>query len=166
MLTIIEYQNLEESVQESFSRQIGAILGTEYEFHRSSLDIKKEVMIERFYRKLAADGVRHQKNLYSILSETFKLMERKLYRIIMFPAFIVTWISGLSMTHYVGIDTWLLLKIFFVILISVYHFFCLKCLNDFKNDKNKFSTKFFRITNEVPAVILIFILILVVFQPF
>ena len=99
-------------------------------------------------------------------SETFKLMERKLYRIIMFPAFIVTWISGLSMTHYVGIDTWLLLKIFFVVLLSAYHFFCLKCLNDFKNDKNKYSTKFFRITNEAPAVILIFILILVVFQPF
>ena len=99
-------------------------------------------------------------------SETFKLMERKLYRIIMFPAFIVTWISGLSMIHYVGIDTWLLLKIFFVVMLSAYHFFCLKCLNDFKNDKNKFSTKFFRITNEAPAVILIFIIILVVFQPF
>ena len=99
-------------------------------------------------------------------SETFKLMERKLYKIIMFPSFIVTWISGFSMTHYVGIDTWLFLKLFFVILLSAYHFFCLKCLNDFKNDKNKFSTKFFRITNEVPAVILIFILILVVFQPF
>ncbi len=66
----------------------------------------------------------------------------------------------------VGIDTWLLLKILFVILLSGYHFFCLKCLNDFKNDKNKYSTKFFRITNEAPAVILIFILILVVFQPF
>ena len=38
-------------------------------------------------------------------SETFKLMERKLYRIIMFPAFFVTWISGISMIHYVGIDT-------------------------------------------------------------
>ena len=99
-------------------------------------------------------------------SETFKLMERKLYKIIMFPSFIVTWISGFSMTHYVGIDTWLFLKLFFVILLSAYHFFCLKCLNDFKNDKNKFSTKFFRITNEVPAVILIFIIILVVFQPF
>ena len=99
-------------------------------------------------------------------SETFKLMERKLYRIIMFPSFIVTWISGLSMTHYVGLDTWLLLKILFVILLSVYHFFCLKCINDFKNDKNKFSVKFFKITNEVPAVILIFIIILVVFQPF
>ena len=99
-------------------------------------------------------------------SETFKLMERKLYRIIMFPSFIVTWISGLSMTHYVGLDTWLLLKILFVILLSVYHFFCLKCINDFKNDKNKFSDKFFKITNEVPAVILIFIIILVVFQPF
>ena len=99
-------------------------------------------------------------------SETFKLMERKLYRIIMFPSFIVTWISGLSMTHYVGLDTWLLLKILFVILLSVYHFFCLKCINDFKNDKNKFSVKFFKITNELPSVILIFIIILVVFQPF
>ena len=99
-------------------------------------------------------------------SETFKLMERKLYRIIMFPAFIVTWISGLSMTHYVGIDTWLIIKIGFVILLSIYHFFCLKCINDFKNDNNKYSTKFFRITNEVPSVILIFIIILVIFQPF
>ena len=99
-------------------------------------------------------------------SETFKLMEGKLYKIIMFPSFIVTWISGISLIHYVGIDTWLLLKIFFVVLLSGYHFFCLKCLNDFKNDKNKYSTKFFRITNEAPAVILIFILILVVFQPF
>ena len=99
-------------------------------------------------------------------SETFKLMERKLYRIIMFPAFIVTWISGLSMIHYVGIDTWLIIKIGFVILLSIYHFFCLKCINDFKNDNNKYSTKFFRITNEVPSVILIFIIILVVFQPF
>ena len=99
-------------------------------------------------------------------SETFKLMEKKLYRIIMFPAFIVTWISGLSMIHYVGIDNWLLLKIIFVFLLSGYHFFCLKCINDFKNDNNKFSTKFFRITNEVPSVILILILILVVFQPF
>ena len=99
-------------------------------------------------------------------SEIFKLMERKLYRIIMFPAFIVTWISGLSMIHYVGIDTWLIIKIGFVILLSIYHFFCLKCINDFKNDNNKYSTKFFRITNEVPSVILIFIIILVVFQPF
>ena len=99
-------------------------------------------------------------------SETLKLMEGKLYRIIMFPSFIVTWISGISLIHYVGIDTWLLLKILFVVLLSGYHFFCLKCLNDFKNDKNKYSTKFFRITNEAPAVILIFILILVVFQPF
>ena len=99
-------------------------------------------------------------------SETFKLMERKLYKIIMFPSFIVTWISGLSMTHYIGIDTWLFFKIFFVILLSAYHFFCLKCINDFKNDKNKFSVKFFKITNEFPSVILIFIIILVVFQPF
>ena len=82
-------------------------------------------------------------------SETFKLMEGKLYRIIMFPSFIVTWISGISLIHYVGIDTWLLLKIFFVVLLSGYHFFCLKCLNDFKNDKNKYSTKFLELQTKL-----------------
>ena len=99
-------------------------------------------------------------------SETFKIMEKKLFNIIMMPAFIVTWISGLSMVHYIGFDIWLILKIFFVVLLTIYHFICRKWLLDFANDNNKIKSKFFRITNEIPAFILILIIILVVFKPF
>ena len=99
-------------------------------------------------------------------SETFKVMERKLFNIIMMPAFILTWLSGLSMIHYLGIDTWLILKIFFVVLLTGYHFVCRKWLKDFVNDSNSRKSNFFRITNEIPAIFLIVIIILVVFKPF
>ena len=99
-------------------------------------------------------------------SETFKIMEKKLFNIIMMPAFIVTWISGLSMVHYIGLDTWLFTKIFFVILLTIYHFICRKWLLDFANNNNKIKSRFFRITNEIPAFILLLIIILVVFKPF
>ena len=99
-------------------------------------------------------------------SETFKIMEKKLFNIIMMPAFIITWVSGLSMVHYIGFDIWLFLKIFFVVLLTIYHFICRKWLLDFANDNNKIKSKFFRITNEIPAFILILIIILVVFKPF
>ena len=106
------------------------------------------------------------KDIKNETSETFKIMEKKLFNIIMMPAFIVTWISGLSMVHYIGFDTWLILKIFFVVLLTIYHFICRKWLLDFANDNNKIKSKFFRITNEIPAFILILIIILVVFKPF
>ena len=99
-------------------------------------------------------------------SETFKVMERKLFNIIMTPAFILTWLSGLSMIHYLGIDTWLILKIFVVVLLTGYHFVCRKWLKDFANDSNSRKSNFFRITNEIPAIFLIVIIILVVFKPF
>ena len=99
-------------------------------------------------------------------SETFKIMEKKLFNIIMMPAFIVTWISGFSMVYYVGLDTWLFMKIFFVLLLTIYHFICRKWLLDFANDNNRIKSKFFRITNEIPAFILVLIIILVVFKPF
>ena len=99
-------------------------------------------------------------------SQTFKIMEKKLFNIIMMPGFIVSWISGLSMVHYIGLDTWLFMKIFFVLLLTIYHFICRKWLLDFANDNNKIKSKFFRITNEIPAFILILIIILVVFKPF
>ena len=99
-------------------------------------------------------------------SETFKVMERKLFNIIMMPAFILTWLSGLSMIHYLGIDTWLILKFFFVVLLTGYHFVCRKWLKDFANDTNSRKSNFFRITNEIPAIFLIVIIILVVFKPF
>ena len=105
-------------------------------------------------------------NIKKETSETFKIMEKKLFNIIMMPAFIVTWISGLSMVHYIGLDTWLLIKIFFVLLLTIYHFICRKWLLNFANDNNLIKSKFFRLTNEIPAVILIIIIILVVVKPF
>ena len=106
------------------------------------------------------------KNINKETSETFKVMEKKLFNIIMMPALILTWISGLSMIHYLGFDTWLILKLFFVLLLTFYHFLCRKWLGDFANDKNQIKPKFFRFTNEIPAIFLIVIIILVVFKPF
>ena len=105
-------------------------------------------------------------NITKETSETFKVMEKKLFTIIMTPALLLTWVSGLSMTHYLGFDFWLILKLFFVALLTIYHFLCRKWLKDFANDNNKIKSKFFRITNEIPAVFLIAIIILVVFKPF
>ena len=105
-------------------------------------------------------------NIMKETSETFKIMEKKLFSIIMTPALIFTWVSGLSMTHYLGIDTWLIIKLLFVFLLTIYHFICRKWLIDFANDSNKIKPKFFRITNEIPAIFLIAIIILVVFKPF
>ena len=71
-------------------------------------------------------------------SETFKVMEKKLFTIIMTPAMFFTWLTGFSMVHYLGLDKWLLLKIFFVILLTGYHFLCRKWLKDFASDNNKY----------------------------
>ena len=105
-------------------------------------------------------------NIMKETSETFKIMEKKLFSIIMTPALIFTWVSGLSMTHYLGIDTWLIIKLLFVFLLTIYHFLCRKWLRDFADDNNKIKPKFFRITNEIPAIFLIAIIIFVVFKPF
>ena len=99
-------------------------------------------------------------------SKTFKVMEKKLFSIIMTPALIFTWLSGLSMTHYLAFDIWLILKLFFVSLLTIYHLLCRKWLKDFATDNNKIKPKFFRITNEIPAIFLIVIIILVIFKPF
>ena len=105
-------------------------------------------------------------NISKKTSSTFKIMEKKLYKFIMLPSAIITWLTGLLMIHFIGLETWLILKIFFVLLMSIYHFYCLQWLNNFANDKNLHSVKFFRLINEVPALILICILVLVVFKPF
>ena len=104
-------------------------------------------------------------NITKATSETFKIMEKRLYKFIMFPAFLITWVSGIIMIHYIGLDYWLMIKLFFVILLTIYHFFCQKWLSDFALDKNLISSKFFRFANELPAVALVIIIFLVVFKP-
>ena len=102
-------------------------------------------------------------------SSIFKTMERKLYFYIMTPAMILTWLFGLLLISSLGFEilstNWIKLKLFLVILLTLYHFYLSKILNDFKFDQNTKSSKFFRIINEVPTILLILIVFIVVFKP-
>ena len=106
---------------------------------------------------------------YIQISDVFKVMERKLFFYIMTPAMILSWIFGLLLIHETGFEqlsqTWMLLKLFFVVLLTVYHFYLGKTLNQFKLDQNKHSHKFFRVINEIPTILLILIVFVVIFKP-
>ena len=96
---------------------------------------------------------------------TFKIMENKLYKLIMNPAVALVWITGLTLFHFNGFQLWLIIKLFFVFLMTLFHIFLGQCLRSFATDGNKFSSKFFRIINEVPTLIMIIVVFLVVFKP-
>ena len=102
-------------------------------------------------------------------SEIFKLMEKRLYFYIMNPAMIVSWIFGILLIHSQGILSlgllWMKIKIGLVIILTAYHFYLLAVLKDFQIDNNTKSSKFFRIINEVPTILLIFIIFIVIFKP-
>ena len=99
----------------------------------------------------------------------FKVMERKLFFYIMTPAMIVTWLFGLILIYILGFDIlftlWIKLKLLFVILLTFYHFYLARCLNDFKLEQNRKTSKFFRIMNEVPTILLVLIVFVVIFKP-
>ena len=102
-------------------------------------------------------------------ADIFEVMEKKLFYYIMRPAMIFTWIFGLILIYLNGIEIfsqlWMQLKIVLVILLSVYNDYLGKCLLSLKNNTNIRSAKFFRIINEIPTVMLIFIVFLVIFKP-
>ena len=100
-----------------------------------------------------------------LLSSVFKVMESKLYGVIANPAMVVAWLSGIYLVYVQGNQFWLNLKIFFVFLMTLYHFFLFYSLKRFKDDLNDYSERFFRIINEVPTVLVIIIVGLVVFKP-
>ena len=96
----------------------------------------------------------------------FLIMEKKLIRLIMTPAMLVTWLLGFALILISdNLELWVLIKIFFVILMSACHGFFIKCYKGFYNNRNKYSDKFFRIINEVPTCLLIVIVFLAVFKP-
>ena len=103
------------------------------------------------------------------ISDVFKIMEKKLYIYIMTPAMILSWIFGLILIHSIGFQqlgqTWMVLKIIFVIFLTLYHFYLGKTLNQFKFDQNTHSHKFYRLINEIPTILLILIVFVVIFKP-
>tara|TARA_B110001452_G_scaffold60177_1_gene46896 strand:- start:114 stop:494 length:381 start_codon:yes stop_codon:yes gene_type:complete len=114
--------------------------------------------------------VYHVENLENDkVSLIFKTMERKLYFYIMMPAMTVTWIFGLILISNLGFEIlsalWVQLKLLLVVLLTLYHFYLAQLLGDFKFNKNTKSSKFFRVINEVPTILLVLIVFVVVFKP-
>ena len=103
------------------------------------------------------------------ISDVFKIMEKKLYIYIMTPAMILSWLFGLLLIHSIGFQqlgqTWMVLKIIFVVFLTIYHFYLGKTLNQFKFDQNTHSHKFYRLINEIPTILLILIVFVVIFKP-
>ena len=110
-----------------------------------------------------------QNNSEPIISEVFKVMEKKLFFYIMNPAMILSWLFGLLLIHEIGFEqlgqTWMVLKIVFVILLTIYHLYLGSILNQFKLNLNQHSHKFFRYINEIPTILLILIIFVVIFKP-
>lgn len=106
----------------------------------------------------------------SELSETLKIMERKLLKIIMNPAIIATWIFGLLLLHSnIGLMTgqgWMHAKLLLVVLMSGFHGYLAYTRKVFLRDENKKTHKFYRKINEVPTLLMIAIVILAVVKPF
>ena len=100
---------------------------------------------------------------------TFNIMEKKLYNYIMMPAMLSTWFFGFLLIYILDFkilyDLWFQIKIILVIFLTYYHFFLGSCVKVFSINQNVKSSKFYRIMNEVPTVLLIFIIFLAVFKP-
>jgi protoporphyrinogen IX oxidase len=101
-------------------------------------------------------------------SETFKVMERRLLRAIINPAMMAAWVLGLGLVYWGGWYTfhWLQAKVALVLLLSAIHGLLARWVRDFAADRNQHSQRFYRIINEIPAVLMIGIVILAVVKPF
>ncbi len=114
--------------------------------------------------------VYHAENVENVNSSNiFKTMEKKLFYYIMTPAMILSWIFGLLLIHKLGFsvfnELWMQIKIVSVVLLTIYHFYLGACVIRFSNNQNKNSSKFYRIINEIPTILLIIIVFIVVFRP-
>ena len=99
----------------------------------------------------------------------FKVMEKKLYNYIMMPAMLLSWLFGVLLIHSLGLsvfnELWMQIKVIAVVILTYYHFTLGKYLNNFALDNNQKASKFFRIYNEIPTIILIVVIFVVIFKP-
>ena len=104
----------------------------------------------------------------SIQSETFKIMERRLLKGIINPAMILTWVLGLYLAWaaFGFKGGWLHGKILLVFILSGVHGYLAGRVRAFAEDRNDKSARFYRIINEVPAVLMVGVVILVIVKPF
>ena len=113
--------------------------------------------------------VYHSESDHESQKRVFKIMERKLYNYIMMPAMLLSWLFGILLIHSLGFsvfsELWMQVKTALVVILTFYHFLLGKYLGEFAMDNNIQSSKYFRIINEVPTIILIVVIFLVIFKP-
>ena len=113
--------------------------------------------------------VYHSEASHDSQKNIFKVMERKLYNYIMMPAMLLSWLFGLLLIHSLGFnifsELWMQIKAILVIILTYYHFLLGKYLGEFALDGSTKSSKFFRIINEIPTIILIVVIFVVIFKP-
>ena len=104
-----------------------------------------------------------------IITNVFKVMEKKLFFYIMTPAMTLSWLFGLLLIHEIGFEKlgqkWMILKLIFVVILTLYHSYLGRILGQFKLDLNKHSHKYYRFINEIPTLLLILIIFVVIFKP-
>jgi len=105
------------------------------------------------------------KETKSDASETFKIMEKRLLSLIANPSAVVVWVTGLTLISYKALETWLILKMFLVLGMTIFHLYMWYILKVFSLNKNTKSERAFRVLNEIPTILLLVIIYLVVFQP-
>ena len=113
--------------------------------------------------------VYHSEANHESQKEVFKTMERRLYNYIMMPAMLLSWLFGVLLIHSLGFtvfsELWMQIKTISVVILTYYHFLLGKYLSDFAFNNNQNSSKFYRIINEVPTIILIVVVFVVIFKP-
>jgi putative membrane protein len=113
--------------------------------------------------------VYHSEASHESQKDIFKIMEKKLYNYIMMPAMLLSWLFGILLLHSITLsvlfELWMQIKLIAVIILTYYHFTLGKYLNDFAIDKNEKTSKFFRIYNEIPTIVLIVVIFTVIFKP-
>jgi putative membrane protein len=113
--------------------------------------------------------VYHSDAKHDVQKEVFKVMEKKLYNYIMMPAMLLSWFFGVLLIHSIGfsvfLELWMQIKGVSILLLTLYHFYLGKNIRLFAVNANKSTSKFFRIINEIPTLLLIIIVFVVVFKP-
>ena len=113
--------------------------------------------------------VYHSEATHESQKDVFRIMERKLYNYIMMPAMLLSWLFGVLLIHNLGLNVltelWMQIKTISVIILTYYHFLLGKYLNNFALNTNVKTSKFFRIINEIPTIILIVVVFVVIFKP-
>jgi len=103
------------------------------------------------------------------VTSIFEIMEKRLYNYIMRPAMLFSWIFGIALIYFNGVGVltslWMQIKLVLVIILSGYHEYLGKCMINLRNRTNSKTGKFYRYLNEVPTILLIFIVFIVIIKP-